>query len=159
MIDKKKSTDFIKISRDEYNIYLDDLKKRKNKEKTTVQIRISKEKKKEWEEFVENKPNFKNLSQLIRTSVNDYIFPQIAAQSFENNTIPLDFGEGLEGYLSRIDHWRNYEKVRELEELVRKFNTIAKKEYSKEAIQKKLLDIQHYLLTVILEIASIIPQE
>lgn len=40
-----------------------------------------------------------------------------------------------------------------------RFNTIAKNEYNKEAIQKKLLDIQHYLLTVILEIASIIAQE
>lgn len=159
MIDKKKSNDFIKISRDEYNKYLDDLKKRKKKEKTTIQIRISKEKKKDWEEFVEKNSNFKNISQLIRTSVNDYIFPDLSKHSFEKEQIPLDFNECLTSSLSRIDNWQNYNKIRTLEEIVRQFNTIAKKEYRKEIIQEKLLDIQQYLLAIILEISSLIQDE
>lgn len=155
MINNKKRSSTITISKEEYDNLVEGKAK---KEKTTVQIRISKEKKKLWEEFVEHNPNFKDLSKLIRASVNDYIFPDYSKRSSNMNQIPDDFHECFNGSLSRIDNWKNYKRIRELEDIIKRFNKIARKDFSKEDTQKKLLDIQHHLLTVILEIASIIPE-
>ena len=53
----------------------------------------------------------------------------------------------------------NFRRAITRQEIIRKFNKRTKKDFSKEEIQKKLLDIQHYLLTVILEISSILPED
>ena len=156
MINNEKKSSTVTISKEEYDNLVKDKAK---KEKTTIQIRISKEKKKLWEEFVEHNPNFKDLSKLIRASVNDYIFPDYSTRSSKMKKVPNDFQECFKGSLSRIDNWKNYKRIRDLEEIIKKFNKLAKKDFSKEDIQKKLLNIQHYLMTVILEIASIIPDE
>ncbi len=156
MLEQKKEEEFIKISKTEYEKLLKEQEKMKKNETTTIQIRITKEKKRDWEEFVENNPNFKNTSQLIRSSVNAYIFPDYYKGSSEKKQVPEDFDDCFRGSLSLIDSWSNYSNIRELEEIIKEYNKNTKKEQRKENVQRKLLDIQNYLLNIILEISSLI---
>ena len=111
----------------------------------------------EWENFVDKTHNFKTLSELVRNTVNDYIFPNSTKRAFDEGDFPEDFESYYKGYLSRIDNWKNYKRIREIEQIINEYNAMVPPEQRREEIKAKLLDIQQYLLSVIFEISSIIP--
>jgi len=147
---------FVRISAEEFEKYQQFQQEKSRKEKTTIQIRISKEKKDLWEAFSKKNRRFKNLSHLIRVAVDDYLFPETSGEQLSQSQVPVEFEESVRSSLSKIDNWNHFQKIRELEELVKKFNKIAKKECEKEKLQKKLLEIQHALISVILEISALV---
>ncbi len=63
----------IKLNKSEKKDWEKSLKNKKKK-KTSIRVRMDSEKKKSWIDFVEKSKEFKTISQLIRTTVNDLIF-------------------------------------------------------------------------------------
>lgn len=63
-----------------------------------------------------------------------------------------------EGYLNRIDNWKNYKQIRKIEKIIQDYNSTVAPEYEKEETRRKLLNIQQYLLNIIFEISSILPE-
>ncbi len=132
------------------------LKEQKKNEKTSIRIRIESDIKNSWRDFVEKSDKFKNVSQLIRVAVNDFIFPDYSHRLLKTNQIPDEFNACFKNSLTLIDNWENFYEIRELEEIIKKFNNTVKKECKKETVQKKLLEIQNLLLKTILEISILV---
>ena len=135
----------------EWEKFLDEDQKKK---KTSIRLRIDGDVKKRWRDFVENSEEFKNVSHLIREAVNNFILNGRTRRIPDEDESSMDFDACFKKSLFLVDNWKNYSKVRELEEIIKKFNKFAKRERKQEDVQNKLLEIQSLLVTIILEIVE-----
>ncbi len=132
------------------------LNEHQKKKKTSIRLRIDGDVKKRWRDFVENSEEFKNVSHLIRESVNNFILKNGRTRIPDEDEASMDFDARFKKSLFLVDNWKNYSKVRELEEIIKQFNKFAKKERKQEDVQNKLLEIQSLLVNIILEISMIV---
>ena len=141
------------VEKQEWENFLDEHPKNK---KTSIRLRIDGDVKKRWRDFVENSEEFKNVSHLIRKSVNNFILKNGRTRIPDEDDSAMDFDACFKKSLFLVDNWKNYSKVRELEEIIKQFNKFAKKERKQEDVQNKLLEIQSLLVNIILEISMIV---
>ncbi len=159
MVEKANKGKFVMVDKVEYEQFLEAKRAKERNETTKVQFRVKKYYKEEWERFVEQNEKFKSVSQLIRKAVNSIVFPDVALGSLKDGEVPEDFDEHCQEYLSRIDNWKAYKRIRKIEQVIQEYNTAVAHDHSKEEIKVKLRNIQHNLLSVIIDLASLIPNQ
>ncbi len=159
MVEKADKGKFVMVDKEEYEQFLEVKRQKERNETTKVQFRVKKHYKEEWERFVEKNSKFKSVSHLIRKAVNSYVFPEVTHRSLKDGEVPEDFDERYQDYLSRIDTWKAYKRIRKIEKIIQEYNATIAPEYKKKEVKAKLLDVQQNLLSVIFELASLIPNQ
>ncbi len=159
MVEKANKGKFVMVDKEEYEQFLEAKRQKERNETIKVQFRVKKHYKEEWERFVEQNKKFKSVSQLIRKAVNSIVFPDVALGSLKNGEVPEDFDEGCQEYLSRIDNWKAYKRIRKIEQVIQEYNAAVTHDHTKEEFIAKLRSVQQNLLSVIFELASVIPNE
>ncbi len=159
MVEKVEKSKFVTMDREEYEKLLEAKKKMERSESTRMQFWVKKSYKDEWERFVEKNPKFKSVSHLIRKAVNRIVFPDVALGSLKDGEVSEDFDERCHDYLNRINNWKAYKRIRKIEQIIQEYNASVTPKYKKEEMKAKLLDIQQNLLSVIFDLALLIPNE
>lgn len=83
--------------------------------KTQINLKIEEEKKGEWEEFVENRPDMDSLTALIRRSVSEFIYRQ--EEDDESGVSEDLLIDNFESIQSRLDNIENATKAIQMDQL------------------------------------------